>query len=72
MIGLKINFFCHYSTKTIPLEKLCHNLIVNSIQKGNSPCKHEFPEKRKDKYSIPIYQASLLSLHITAHTEYIE
>ena len=45
--------------------KLYHTLIVNLVQKGNSPFKQEFHEvKIRRQYSITILQASTVSLHI--------
>ena len=32
--------------------QFCNNLIVNLFEKGNSPCKQEFPEK-KNKTTNP-------------------
>ena len=44
----------------------CHNITASLFEKQKSPCKQEFPEKKSgDKYPITIYQASVISLHIT-------
>ena len=30
-------------------KQFCHNLIVNLIEKGDSPCNQEFPEMKKKR-----------------------
>ena len=37
----------------------CHNLMVNLFEKGNSPCKQEFPQIRKKRQNLDHYLKSI-------------
>ena len=49
----------------------CHNLVVYLVEKGKSPCKQEFPEKKKKKdiSIITISKVYIISHHITIYLQ---
>ena len=45
--------------------QFCYNLIVNLFEKGNSPCKQEFPEVRRKRQLLDQYLKDIWN--ITSH-----
>ena len=62
-------FLKHPTAEAREQVQFCQNLIINLIEKGDSPCTKEFPDVKKDSFSTTISKAYVVSHHSMESTQ---